>query len=374
MHRRLKVASVGLAALALTLGGCSSGSSSDGGADLKKNDKYASLAADIDRLSKRPTSINNTEKIDQPLPTGKRIAFIQCGSPACAALGNQLENATKVVGWKLDRINAGVSAETIKAAWGQANESDADAVIASGFSRELFEPELAKIAAKKIPVINLTTADDPVDGITAGYGYGEQWTAEGKTLADYMLVNSGDEPVKLAAVTPSAYANLGLIGKGIKKELESQCDDCTYEALDVPVTSIGSDLPSRVTSFLSANPDVNWLYVGFADMMTGLPAALKAAGLGDVKVVTIDNNETTENYMKNGQSLVMSAGFDTYEMMWRSVDFLIRTWLDMPTEENTKSENLPKFVVTQDNLPSTKGKFPYVEDYQEQYKTLWGVS
>lgn len=374
MNRRLKVAAVGLAALTLTLGACSSGSSSDEGTELKKNDTYASLAADIDDLMVRPTSINITEKIDQPIPANKRIAFIQCGSPACAALGNQLENATKLVGWKLDRINAGVSAETIKNAWGQANDSGADAVIASGFSRDLFEPELAKIAAKNIPVINLTTADEPVDGITAGYGYGEQWTTEGKTLADYMLVNSGDEPVKLAAVTPSAYANLGLIGKGLQKELKAQCDECTYEALDVPVTSIGSDLPSRVTSFLSANPDVNWLYVGFADMMTGLPAALKAAGLGDVKVVTIDNNETTENYMTNGQSLVMSAGFDTYEMMWRSVDFLIRTWLDMSTEENTKGENLPKFVVTQENLPSTKGKFPFVVDYQDQYKALWGVS
>ncbi|MEN3357923.1 MAG: ribose transport system substrate-binding protein, partial [Mycobacteriales bacterium] len=75
-----------------------------------------------------------------------------------------------------------------------------------------------------------------------------------------------------------------------------------------------------------------------------------------------------------GQSLVMSAGFDIHEMMWRAVDYLARTWTGVPTTQNTAVDGLPLWVVTKENLPSGSGYLSYVEGYQAQYKKLWGVS
>ncbi|MEN3361398.1 MAG: ribose transport system substrate-binding protein, partial [Mycobacteriales bacterium] len=331
---------IGAAAL---VAGCSSGNddSGSGTGGGSASTKYPQAAAHIAKLMQRPSTLNITDPIGKPIPAGRTIAYIQCGSPACVGNGDALDEAAKALGWTVDRINAGLTAESIKAAWGQATSAHPDAVVTSGFSRALFNPELAQLAAAKVPVIDLTTADEPGDGLTAIYGYGPQWATQGQILGDYLLANAGSAPVKALTVTVSAYANLGMIADGLRKEVTGACGDCTVAALDVPVSSIGSDLPSRLTSYLSAHPDINWVYVGFADMVTGLPAALSSAGLGKVKLITIDDTATSQNYMRNGQSLVMSAGFDIHEMMWRAVDYLARTWTGVPTTQNTAVDGLP---------------------------------
>jgi ribose transport system substrate-binding protein len=371
---RLYAAAAGLAAGALLLTACSSsgGGSSDstGGSGTSSND-YPALASVVAKLEQRPTSIGITDPVKGAIPTGKTIAFIQCGSPICASLGNDLTSAASQVGWKVSRINAGLSAETIKAAWDQAVSSKPSAVVTSGTPRTLFNSELAELKAMNVPVIGLTTADSKGDGLTQVYGDGSQYSEQGKNMADYMLVNAGGKTVKALNVTISAYPNIALVGKGLSAEVAAQCSKCSTATLDVPATSIGSDLPTRITSYLSAHPDINWLYVGFADMVTGLPAALSSAGLQKVKIVTLSTNPTIATYMKNGQNLVMATGFDVTEMMWRSVDYLIRIWTDSPTSQNTDPAQLPSWFVTKANLPSATELFPYIADYKAQYEKLW---
>lgn len=386
LHTRNLFSVAAIAAAALALAACSSGSStgsastpssSTGSASSTASSAaYQQLATYISGLEKRPASLGITDSIGTAIPAGKKIAYIQCGSPACVVNGDALQQAASALHWTVTRINAGLTAETIQSAWQQAVSDHPDAVVTSGFSRALFNPQLAQLKAAHIPVIDLTTADPPGNGLSAVFGYGPQWTTQGKILADYMLVNSGGQPLNELSVTVSAYPNLTMIGNAVSNEIKANCASCTTATLDVPVTSIGSDLPSRITSYLSAHPNVNWVYVGFADMMTGVPAALSAAGINNAKIVTIDRTTTSEEYMKNGQSLVMTAGFDVAEMMWRSVDYLARLWTGKSTAQDTNVNDLPLWVQTKDNQPAgeaTTGYYPYVANYPELYKQLWGV-
>lgn len=380
------IVAVAIGAATVAMAACSSSGSSTGSANAQSTSSasstssssgaYPQLASYINSLETRPTTINITQPIGKAVPKGKAIAYIQCGSPACVVNGDALQQAANVLDWKITRINAGLTAETIQSAWQQAVSDHPDAVITSGFSRALFNPQLAQLKAANIPVIDLTTADPPGDGLTAVYGYGPQWTTQGKILADYMLVNSGGKPINVLSVSVSAYPNLTLISNAVTSEIKANCSACTEATLDVPVTSIGSDLPSRITSYLSAHPNVNWVYVGFADMLSGVPASLSSAGLSGVKIVTIDRTTATEGYMKDGQSLVMTAGFDVAEMMWRSVDYLARLWTGTSTAQNTAVDGLPLWVQTKANQPDgapTTGYYPYVGNYPELYKQLWGV-
>ncbi|MBN9621078.1 MAG: sugar ABC transporter substrate-binding protein [Actinobacteria bacterium] len=378
----------GLAAGALLLTACSSsggsggstgsnsGSNSSGGSSSSGSgsSKYAALQTAVTQLEQRPTTIGITDPIKGKIPAGKKVAFIQCGSPICSTMGNDLTAAGAILHWNIQKINAGLTAETIKAAWDQAVSSKVDAVITSGTPRTLFESELAQLKAANVPVIDLTTADGPGNGLTQVYGGPDQYSQQGKNMADYMLVNSGDTTVKELSVTISAYPNITLVANGLNAELKGQCSSCTTSDLDVPATSIGSDLPTRITSYLSSHPDINWVYVGFSDMVTGLPAALNSAGLGKVKIVTLSTNPTIATYMKNGQNLMMATGFDTDEMMWRSADYLARIWTNSSTAQNVDPKTLPSWFVTKDNLPSTTENFPYVADYRAQYEKLWTSS
>ncbi len=364
------------AALLLTAGACGSSSkssSSGGGGGGGSNADFPQVKAAVDQALKRPTSIGITAKLTGKPATGKTVDWLQCSVPACVALTDPLKQAISAVGWKLNVVDAGVTPETIKNAWSKAVQDKPDAVIASGFSRALFEPELAKLKDMNIPVIDLTTADPPGNGLTAVFDYGPDYLASGKRLAEYALAQDGTK-VNAVMVLSSAFANLSYVGKGFKQELTSKCPSCKVDSFEVPATSIGKDLPTRITAYFSSHPDVNWAYIGYDDMVLGVPAAMASAGLtGKVKLVTIDNEPATQAYMKNGQALVASDGFPGPEIMWRSVDFLLRYFNKESTSPSTE-HNLPVWLLTGDNVPSTTDTFPLVEDYQAQYKALWGLS
>jgi len=391
------LAAAGAAVLGLSLAACSSSSSSSSASSSSSSSgsssgaassgtsssagsastTYPALAKYITGLEQRPTSIGISTPVGAPIPKGKTIAYVQCGSPACVVDGDLLQQAVNVVGWKMSRINAGLTVQTIQEAWQQAVSDHPDAVITSGTPRSLFNPELAQLAASHIPVVDLTTADTPGNGLSAVFGWGSQWSSQGKIIADYMLVNDGGKPLHELSVNVSAYPNISMISTAVGQQITANCSSCTTDTLDVPVSSIGTDLASRIVSYLSAHPDVNWVYVGFADMMTGLPSALSAAGLSGVHTVTIDHTAASNEYLANGQSLEMFSGFDLGEMMWRSVDYLARLWTGKPTAVDTNINGLPLWVVTKAGQPTgdpTTGYFPFVANYQSQYESLWGVS
>lgn len=321
----------------------------------------------------RPTSIGITAPVTGGIPDKKTIYWMQCASPSCVKLTSYLQAAVDAVGWELKVIDVGFTAETVKAGWEQAVQGEPDAVITSGFSRALYEPELQELAKRDIPVLNMTTAEPPGDGITAAQNYDEDFTRAGERLGEYVVSESGDD-INAVNMTVSAFQNLTKVADGFTTTIKDACPDCNVDTLDLPVTSLGGDLPTRVASYLQAHPDVNWVYIGYADMMVGVPAALEAAGIDrDVKFVTIDSLPTTAEYMANGDYLVAADGSPKPEMMWRHIDYLLRYFNGEDTAPATE-HTLPTWVLTADTLPSTTDDFPLVEDYESQYKALWGVS
>lgn len=363
-----------IAVAALLLAGCTSAAPSGNNVTQPASDDPVAVAAGeaVAEYLERPTSIGITEPIAGEIPEDKDVYWLQCASPSCVRLGDYLKEATDAVGWKLTIVDAGFTAESVKAAWAQAVAGKPDAVIGSGFSRAFYEDELQALAARDIPVLNMTTAEAPEDGYAAAQNWGPDFTNAGIRLANYALSISGED-VKAVNMPVSAFANLSLIADGFKETIEEACDTCTVDTLDIPVTSIGGDLPTRVVTYLQSHPDVNWVNIGYADMMVGVPAALRAAGIPDtVKFVTTDTLPTTSVYLEQGDYLFAVEGSPKPEMMWRHIDFLIRHFNGEDTAPAT-DHTLPVWIINGKNVPDTTDDFPLVEDYKDQYKALWGL-
>lgn len=365
-------------ALAVTLSACGSNEDEEGGSAGRTTTAAAStlpadVIADVERFTTRPTSIGIDVPVEREIPAGKEIYYIQCGSPVCATNGEYLKEAAETVGWRIRPVNAGVTPESVKAAWAQAVRAKPDGVVASGFPRSLFNPELAELEKARVPVVDISVTDPPGRGISAVFAGTPDYIAAGERLAKFALADAGGKDIRAMIVGVSAYPTVELIGKSFGETLARYCDSCTTDKLDVPATSIGNDLPTRISTYLQSNPDVNWVVNGFADMSVGVPPALKSAGVGeDVKFVGINNNPTTAGYLKSGQSVAAQHIYGYPELMWRSIDFLIRYVNGESTDPST-APTYPHWVVTKDTIPSTTDEFPTVEDYQAQYERLWGI-
>lgn len=332
-------------------------------------------AAELAALLERPTEITNTTPFEGDVPADKTIMWIQCPVPACVQLGHPLQDAVDALGWTLKIVPHDGTPESVKAAYAQAVREKPDGVVSSGYPRVMFEEELGQLAAAEIPVIQVTVTDPPEDGLTAVvHGPGRNAEA-GRQLALYTAVNSGGQANVLWLTTAYPIVIPTLEGDegqgGFRPTLEELCPDCSIEVLDVPIELIGVEDAARVVSTLQANPEIDYVVGPLGDMFVGLPGALADAGMADrVTLVTHDQNPALSAAVEDG-SIAAVVGFPGLEDMFQVVDTFVRYFAG--EEFESRSDDMPSWIITQGNVPSTTDDYPLVESYQEQYQALWGV-
>ncbi len=387
--RVLAAAGVLLVGLALVIAGCgggssstsattggggeSTGESSGGGESSSSETAFPKAAKANEEFEERPTSVGIEAPVGKPIPEGKTIDFIQCGVPACKTEGELFESAAKELGWTIKSINAGTTPEEIKAAYDQAIKDEPDAVLGSGYPRALFEPEIAQLKAKNIPVIEFFVEEEAGNGITAVIGGIPTTEYQGKMMADYILAHSTNEEMEIGAVNAQGFETVTGTIESVEKVFGEECPGCEVKKLEAPLTSIGKDLPQRISSFLTANPEIEWTTVGYNDMVTGLPTALKGAGVEDANLTTVNISTSIAPYLANDEYLQATVGSSFNEVYWRGIDLLARMFAGVSYKEDLDDSTLPYWTITKESLPTSTEEFPNVENYEEQFKELWGI-
>ena len=334
------------------------------------------VQAELDALLARPTEIAQDAPFEGEVPADQKIVWIQCSVPACIALGGPLQEAIDALGWDLVVISHDGTPEGVKDAWAQAVREEPDGVVSSGYPRQMYEPEMQELAAAEVPIVLLTVTDPPGDGITAVVNGPERNAEVGRQLAVFVAADSGGaaNAVWVTSTFPILVPELeGVEGVGgFAPTLESVCAECAFDTLEIPIDALGTQAPQRIVSYLQANPDVEYVVGAFGDIVTALPGALADAGLADrVKIATYSQNETISAALEQGE-IDAVIGFPGPENMWQIADTLLRVITDQPYDE--VMSDLPSWVITGETVPSTTEFFPLVEDYQAQYKALWGVA
>ncbi len=110
--------------------------------------------------------------------------------------------------------------------------------------------------------------------------------------------------------------------------------------------------------------------VASTDAITiGLPAAIKAAGLSNVKIVGQGATPTNIQYLHSGQEGA-DVAFPYYEVMYAMVNAAIQDKAGMTVAPSVAP---PAWLLTPSNAPNTTATvFPVVTTYQSQYQALWG--
>lgn len=371
---RLKITASLLAlGLGLVLSGCGSDDPSDQKAattDTSERDALVAAAqAVLDEGSERPTQIPVTVPITKPIPSDKTIGFVNCGADVCIELGKALTEANNVLGWETKVINTDGSVEEIANAWKQlADDPEIDGVYGSGYPKEIFAGSLAKLEERGAPVVECCTMDAPGDGITIMQGQSKDYAPLTTLWAAAVTVDSNADGDVLYITNPG-FSTQADMTKFFKADLASMCPDCSIEDLEIPLTSIGADSSNRIVSTLRSNSDIKYVVIAYGGVTVGLPAALKAASLNDVKI--LDQSATLQGYqyIATGQQLA-TVVYPYRDSMWQAADAFARVFAG---EAVDPSNQPPQFWhVHEGNLPSTSEYFQTVDDYKAQYTALWG--
>ena len=137
------------------------------------------------------------------------------------------------------------------------------------------------------------------------------------------------------------------------------------------MTSLGKDAPDRIVSYLRSHPQVNYVVLSVSNALgAGLPAALRAAGLAD-KVKLVGQSGDTQTFQDlQADNIKSVVPFDYYAVDYLMLDALARHFAGAPVQQ----ANPPLWIVTPENMPAqaTKGLFPVVESYRDEFKKIWG--
>ncbi len=364
-----------LVAGALLLAGCSSssgGSTGNGGGTNGAGDS-AGLAAEqalVDKYSQQPTEIPASEPIGKPVPKGKTVVFVSCGTPNCSIEGNIIKQATDLLGWTLKVINTDGTPETQKSAFAQAVQQKVDVVLYSAVDRATFAQYIPQLKANHT-FLSACCITDPVgsNGIDYAIDVPSQTGVIGQLMAAWIITQSKGDAHTVYFNLP-AFSILATQGTAYSSYFSKNCSSCTSDNVDIPVTALGKDVPTRIVSYLRAHPKVKWVTVSVDALAVGLPAALKAAGLNDVKIVGEGATSTNLQYIRAGQQSA-SVAFPYYEVMWAMVDAAARYEAGATVPA---SVGATPWLLIKSNAPAPTDAFPTVKDYAQQFKTLWGIA
>lgn len=323
----------------------------------------------VSQYEQRPTQIPVTTPISKPIPEGKNVMFISCGAAACVLEADILKEAFDILGWNLKVVNTDGSPAQMKAAWQQAIDLKVDAVLYTAEDESVFKDLLPQIKANgtlTAGCCNTYTSEESgidflIDGVADNVKQGEMQAA--------WVVQDSQAAAQTLYLNLPTFEILNALTKGFTDAMAANCPDCTTEEMGIELSQF-ADKDQKIVSYLLAHPDVKYVVASVDDLLIGLPAALKAAGLNDITLVGDGANTTTLDYIRSGD-ISADISFPYYNVMWTMVDAVARLMVGDQVEQ----EPWPGFwLLTPDNIPDSKGIFSEVEDYVDQWKAVWGKS
>jgi ribose transport system substrate-binding protein len=371
------IATVALSAAAMTACGSddeetSAASGSGGGSS---DSQLAAVQKIVDEHKQASPTIGPQEPIGKPVPSGKTIDYVQCPAESCIIVGKTLKQATDVLGWKLNVVPYQPTPESMQAAFNQVVRNSPDGVIQLGIPASAIARQLKALDDKDIPVTAATASDvnkvpAAPDELDLNLIDPKTNSASTRILAANTILDAGGQG-EIGTVFLTGYDSIELYTDAYEDEIKTKCPDCAVKRLSIDPSSLGKDAAQKVANFLRANPDIKHLFLSLDDIGAGLPAAIKATGGTVPKTYGHSPSSVGLRALASGERTAATPG-PTPEVGWQMVDALARTFVGESMKEDVKWQGTILWSKEYGNLPEDVNVPVYVDDYQEQFKKLWG--
>ena len=330
---------------------------------------------EIEVVNTPPSEMTVDEELPEA-PPARSVAFVNCGVPACQVNEPHLEEALDELGWDLTVITYDNAAPG--SAFQQAIDAGVDYIATSGLPVAAFEEQMAAAEAAGIPVFEVYSTDEAQgegNNLYSQIGGSASVGSASDMLADWVIADSGGD-ANVAFVTIRDFPILVAEEEATMAAFTDRCTGCSLEALPVTIDDLGAgEVPQLVASYVQSNPDVDYVWLSFASLSTGVSDALDGAGLLEGRrVVGMQHESPQLQEIVDGTNAAWLAVPYPYGM-WLLADQMARhatgVW---DAGQQADASVMPTWVVDSadvaEPLLSTDG-WPGPDGFQDSFRSLW---
>jgi ribose transport system substrate-binding protein len=288
-----------------------------------------------------------------------------------------MAEAAEALGWEFE-AEVFKSAEPEKALQ-QAISRKPDFIGITGIPASLLKPQLAAAEKAGIPVLSCgaATPEKPGEQYAADCGHTDVLDAEN---AAAWIADESEGKGHILGVTIPQYPILNTQTEYFESPaFEEACPECTYEELDATPEEVGAGtLPNKVSGYLQAHSEIDYLYLTFNDLSIGLYPVLQSAGLAEK--VKITGGAATNSVIKEIPDQMAAWTVEPVEYSsWVMADGMARiaTGEEITPAYRKLIQANPSWLVDSkesvETLKDTNYEWPGPEDFQGQFKALWKV-
>jgi ribose transport system substrate-binding protein len=336
----------------------------------------AAASAFVAKYEQTPASIGMSTPLNTRPSPGKTLVYLQCDAPQCALETPILTAATTVVGWKLKVLNyQAANPATFLSALSSALQYHPVATTFTAIAPyAVWSSIVPQYKAAGVAIIPLGGMDTPTNGTIVRNVLGRPDIAlQAQVMANWFIADSGGHGKALFWTVPQAPA-INYTQQVFSAKVAKNCPDCSVQLLEQALPDVAAgDAPADIASALRSKPSLRYAILGNIVEASGLQAALKTAGVSNVKIAGFLGGAADQEAVHSGSEsavtpLPLTVG------AWQVVDAALRYAEGMPVTPTTA----PFQLLTMANMAaaniSASNAYPYPVNYQALFKQLWKIS
>jgi ribose transport system substrate-binding protein len=308
----------------------------------------------------------------KPTP-GKSVYWLDCGSPGCHVIWENVQKAAAEVGWTAKEISFNLSdPSTLITAMNTALAAKPVAVAFAGPPVQVYQSEIPAFQKAGVALIPCSSGAAPISKAIPAVIYGPiDNSYAGQVLADWFIASSAGKGSALLVNYPAVGSFAPTIATF--KNAVAKCTGCKYTELDLTTAQLQSGTTAAVVSALQKDKSIKYLVDTLGEALTGFQSAVAAAGLSGIKVAGINPSADQLQGLLTGQYSAWLS-LVSFGMAWAYVDVALRVsqGMSIPAEDG----GIPVVLFTKNNIgpnPSENSSNLPV-NAPELYKTLWNAS
>lgn len=373
-----------IALLAAAVAGCGGGSDSTGESSTSESTTNTSGSESGEEAEEggeaataqqepEPSKIGISEPLPKAPPKGKSVVLVQCNLSICESWDPAMEASAEALGWTFKTATftqGGDPGPTIT----QAIQEKPDYIVVMAVAEALIKPQLAEAHAADIPVIGCSIPE-----AASPKGYAAvclQSLVEGtEKAAKWAIADSGEDAHFLVVNIPESPP-LAQEDEWFEQELASACGSCSSELLELAFADLESGaIPNKVVAALQNNPEINYIYYGFTDIATGVGAALKGAGLSQVKQIGNNATEASIKGITTGEQTAWAgAGQPSLGALMLDAPARLSVGMKLTPKYLEEFGASPFYLVSSKEAAEALAPnyyWPGPTEFQKQFEELW---